>query len=270
MKKTPLFLLSAALLVRPAPADVTYGDLLRWDLLRRSDLRGTLTLDARNRRVGVGADAPECGLHLLGGASGDVPLSAFGASLATEREGYNKLGVYCSSDAESVYGQHCVLELGYTRAADSAGRCVTANLGFEYSADWGSNYLYLQMMRWDPADGSLSDGALQLMTFMGDGRVCVNGWAWAGLPDTVVPRLLIGTTSDNGSMDALQVTGSASVTQSATVGADLTVLGAARPAKLVLPGSDEAPEPGMIRFSPADGRFYGYDGSAWRRLDNDN
>ena len=47
-------------------------------------------------------------------------------------------------------------------------------------------------------------------------------------------------------------------------------VGAARPAKLVLPGSDEAPEPGMIRFSPADGRFYGYDGSAWRRLDNDN
>jgi hypothetical protein len=29
-----------------------------------------------------------------------------------------------------------------------------------------------------------------------------------------------------------------------------------------------SPTPGAIYFSSADGHFYGYDGSAWKQLDN--
>ena len=161
-----------------------------------------------------------------------------------------------------------MLELGYTKATDSAGYCVTGDWGFENNPAWGSNWMYFQMYHWNPADGSMVNGAFQLMSIHGDGRVCVNGWAWAGLPDSVVPRLLIGTTTDNGNMDALQVTGSANVTAGATIGGDLTVYGALRPAKAVLPAAADAPEAGMIYFNATGGHFYGYDGSAWKQLDN--
>ena len=69
-------------------------------------------------------------------------------------------------------------------------------------------------------------------------------------------------------MDALQVTGSANVTAGATIGGDLTVYGALRPAKAVLPAAADAPEAGMIYFNATGGHFYGYDGSAWKQLDN--